>query len=233
MRSHGLPSGGGFKAVFFDLDGTLVDTAPDMVAILTNMQDARRQQRLPYQVARNSVSNGALELLRLGFPNADDDQLQVLLGEYLASYNNAICVNSEVFPPLRDLLRRFTANQRLWGVVTNKPQRMTDPLLERLDIARDAVCTVSGDTLAERKPHPAPLLHAAQLAGVEPASAIYVGDAARDIEAGRAAGMATVAVGYGYISSEDNPNEWGADEFAADTMALVTLLLRAVDLETE
>jgi N-acetyl-D-muramate 6-phosphate phosphatase len=233
MRPNRPPSDGGFKAVFFDLDGTLVDTAPDMVAILTGMQDARRQQRLPYEVARNSVSNGALGLLRLGFPNAGDDELQVLLDEYLANYGNAICVKSEVFPPLRELLKHLTANERVWGVVTNKPQRMTDPLLASLDLARDAACAVSGDTLAERKPHPAPLLHAAQLAGVEPENAIYVGDAARDVEAGRAAGMATVAVGYGYISSDDNPNDWGADEVAADTMALVTLLLRAVDLETE
>ena len=228
-----LPSSGGFEAVFFDLDGTLVDTAPDMVAILASMQDARQQQQLPYEVARNSVSNGALGLLRLGFPDASDDELEELLTEYLCSYESALCVNSEVFPPLRDLLNTFTKNGRIWGIVTNKPQRMTDPLLAQLDIARHAACAISGDTLAERKPHPAPLLHAAQLANVAPENAIYVGDAPRDIEAGRAAGMATVAVGYGYTSDEDDPNEWGADEFAADTIALMSLLLRAVDLELE
>ena len=233
MGTGRLPSSGGFEAVFFDLDGTLVDTAPDMVAILASMQDAREQQQLPYEVARNSVSNGALGLLRLGFPDAGDDELQELLAEYLGSYKNALCVNSEVFPPLRDLLNTFTENGRVWGIVTNKPQRMTDPLLAQLDIARHAVCAISGDTLAERKPHPAPLLHAAQLANVAPENAIYVGDASRDIEAGRAAGMATVAVGYGYISANDDPNEWGADEFAADTMTLMTLLLRAVDLDIE
>jgi len=232
-RSNRLPSDGGFEAVFFDLDGTLVDTAPDMVAIMANMQDARQQQQLPYEVARNGVSNGALELLRLGFPRANDDELQILLAEYLDSYRNALCVNTEVFSPLRDLLNIFTRNGLAWGIVTNKPQRMTDPLLEQLDIARHAACTISGDTLAERKPHPAPLLHAANLAGVAPENSVYVGDAARDIEAGRAAGMATVAAGYGYINDADDPNEWGADVYAADTMELMSLLLRAVGLDNE
>ena len=231
MNSNRLPSSGGFEAVFFDLDGTLVDTAPDMVAILTRMQDARNQPQLPYTTTRNSVSNGALGLLRLGFPDASEDELQLLLVEYLKNYENALCVNSEVFSPLRDLLETFTSNQKVWGIVTNKPQRMTNPLIEKLDLAQHSVCAVSGDTLAERKPHPAPLLHAAELARVAPESAIYVGDAARDIEAGRAAGMATVAVGYGYNNEGDNPADWGADEFAADTISLMKLLLRAVDLD--
>ncbi len=231
MSSSRLASGGGYGAIFFDLDGTLVDTAPDMVAILNNMQDARRQPRLAYEIARNSVSNGAAGLLRLGFPDASDDEIDLLLVEYLDKYKSAVCVNSVVFTPLRDLLQVFKENQRIWGIVTNKPTRMTEPLLSQLDLQRDAVCVICGDTLAERKPHPAPLLHAAELAGVDPANAVYVGDAARDIEAGRAAGMATVAVGYGYITKDDNPIDWGADEYVTDTMALMALLLRAVDLE--
>lgn len=231
MNSNRRLSNGGFDAVFFDLDGTLVDTAPDMVAVLSSMQDARQQPQLPYLEARNSVSNGALGLLRLGFPDADEDELQLLLAEYLKKYQGALCVNSDVFSPLRNLLKLFTENHTVWGIVTNKPQRMTNPLIEKLDLARHAACAVSGDTLAERKPHPAPLLHAASLAGVAPEKAIYVGDAARDIEAGRAAGMATIAVGYGYIHENDHPLEWGADEFAADTISLTNLLLQAVDLE--
>lgn len=231
MSSNRLASDGGYKAVFFDLDGTLVDTAPDMVAVLTGMQDERRQPRLSYDTARNSVSNGAIGLLRLGFPKANDDVLQTLLTEYLAQYESAVCVNSEVFVPLRELLTIFAKNRQPWGIVTNKPTRMTDPLLAQLGFARDAACVICGDTLAERKPHPAPLIHAAQLAGVHPEDAIYVGDASRDIEAGRAAGMTTVAVGYGYVTEEDDPTDWGADEYVADTMSLMTLLLKAVDLE--
>jgi 2-phosphoglycolate phosphatase len=224
---------GGCKAIFFDLDGTLVDTAPDMVAVLFSMQDARQQARLAYETARNSVSNGAIGLLRLAFPDASEDELQVLLAEYLDQYKSAVCVNSEVFAPLRQLLNTLTENQRPWGIVTNKPTRMTDPLLAKLDLAGDAACVVCGDTLAERKPHPAPLLHAARLAGVNPELSLYVGDAARDIEAGRAAGMKTVAAGYGYIGANDDPSNWGADQYVADTMSLMALLLRAVDLESQ
>jgi 2-phosphoglycolate phosphatase len=228
-----MTSSGGYKAVFFDLDGTLVDTAPDMVDVLFNLQDLRQQPRLSYDIARNSVSNGAIGLLRLGFPDANDEQLDSLLVEYLDRYRNAICIKSEVFSPLREMLSIFSANDLPWGVVTNKPSRMTDPLLSQLGLDGDAICIVSGDTLAERKPHPAPLLHAAKIAGVAPVNTVYVGDAERDIKAGRDAGMATVAVGYGYITEDDNPNNWGADEYVADTMALMALLLKAVDLESQ
>ncbi len=232
MGSNCLLSQGGFEAVFFDLDGTLVDTAPDMVAVLLRMQDRHRQDRSSFELARNHVSNGAVGLLRLGFPQADEDELQRLRAEYMENYSNTLCIKSEVFPPLRELLVTLQTNSRPWGVVTNKPERMTEPLLQQLGIAGDACCTVSGDTLAERKPHPAPLLHGSRLTGVPPEKVIYVGDAARDIEAGRAAGMATIAVGYGYITVDDDPCSWGADGFAADTMALGQLLLRAVNLES-
>lgn len=232
MEANSLLSEGGFEAVFFDLDGTLVDTAPDMVDVLLRMQDRHRQHRSSFELARNHVSRGAAGLLRLGFPHADADELQRLNAEYMDAYSNALCIKSDLFPPLRDLLDTLQTHGRPWGIVTNKPDRMTKPLLQQLGIANDACCTVSGDTLAQRKPHPAPLLHAARLTGVAPGKAVYVGDAERDIEAGKAAGMATIAVGYGYISADDDPCRWGADEFAADTMVLRQLLLRAVSLES-
>jgi phosphoglycolate phosphatase len=232
MKARRLPSQGGFEAIFFDLDGTLVDTAPDMVAVLSRMQIHHRQEPLPYDLARNSVSNGAIGLLRLAFPQAGDPELKALHAEYLENYSNALCVESDLFPSLRDLLETLNMSKVSWGIVTNKPKRMTDPLLEKLGIVGDAACVVSGDTLAERKPHPAPLLHAAEITGVAPGKSIYIGDALRDIEAGRAAGMATVAVGYGYITDDDDPHTWGADEFAADTMVLGQLLLKAVDVKS-
>lgn len=231
MAANGLLADGGFEAVFFDLDGTLVDTAPDMVDVLLRMQDRHRQDPSSFELARNQVSNGTAGLLRLGFPNADEDELQALNVEFLDNYSNALCIRSDLFPPLRELLDTLQKQELPWGIVTNKPERMTKPLLQQLGIADDACCTVSGDTLTERKPHPEPLLHAARLAGVPPGKCVYVGDAARDIEAGKAAGMATIAVGYGYITPDDDPGIWGADGFVADTMALVKLLLRAVNLE--
>lgn len=232
MASNHALSRGGFEAVFFDLDGTLVDTAPDMVDVLLRMQDHHRQDRSSVELARSQVSNGAAGLLRLGFPDANEDELQRLNAEFLDNYSNALCIQSDLFPPLRELLDTLNSNGLPWGIVTNKPEHLSKPLLLQLGIAGDACCTVSGDTLAERKPHPAPLLHAARLAGVPPGKAVYVGDGARDIEAGKAAGMATIAVGYGYISPDDDPCSWGADGFVADTMALGQMLLRAVNLAT-
>ena len=231
MDAKRLPSQGGFNAIFFDLDGTLVDTAPDMVAVLLRLQDQHNQERVSFELARNNVSNGAIGLLRLAFPHADEDDLQALLEEYLADYQRSLCIDSDVFPPLRELLDTLDAENRPWGIVTNKPQRMTNPLVQQLGLSENAVCTVSGDTLTERKPHPAPLLHAAKLAGVAPEQSVYVGDARRDIEAGRAAGMATVAVGFGYITEHEDPTIWGADEFVADTISLSNLLLKAVNVD--
>ena len=231
MTASRSPLTGGFHAVFFDLDGTLVDTAPDMVAVLARMLRRHGKTGLPYELARNNVSNGAIGLLKLGFPDADDEQLKTLHTEYLDDYENSLCVDSSVFSPLSDLLNTLSAGDRAWGIVTNKPERMTTPLLTKLGIGSAAACVVSGDTLPEKKPHPAPLLHAAGLAGVAPGRTVYVGDAARDIQAGKAAGMATVSVGYGYIAAGDDPMRWNADAHVADTMSLMQLLLAAVGID--
>lgn len=216
--------------MYFDLDGTLVDTAPDMVAVLNRIIAKHNRPAVPWEVARNNVSNGSVGLLRLPFPDAAPPAMQELVEEFLADYATSLCVESDVFPPLRDLLDDLQANGNPWGVVTNKPDRMTVPLLEALGIGKHAASVVSGDTLEERKPHPAPMLYAAELAGISPSEMIYVGDARRDIEAGRAAGMITVAVGYGYIEADDDPRLWGADKYAANTMDLVALVRQMIGL---
>ena len=149
---------GRFDAVLFDLDGTLVDTAPDMVSVLLKMQESRGQQPADYDVVRNNVSNGAIGLLRIGFPDASDDMLGELHKEYLDGYQQHLCINSSIFSPLDSLLDEFDDQHIPWGVVTNKPEAMTIPLLDALKIRRSAACIVSGDTLPERKPNPAPLL---------------------------------------------------------------------------
>ncbi|HEX2139705.1 MAG TPA: phosphoglycolate phosphatase [Woeseiaceae bacterium] len=218
-------------AILFDLDGTLVDTAPDMVAILTQLQKDNGCEPLPYERARSHVSNGAMGLIRLGFANASEAERERLHGEYLELYERALCVGSTLFPGLSELLDRLDANSLPWGVVTNKPQRMTEPLLEQLGLGKRLACTVSGDTLPERKPHPAPLLLACKIMDVAPARTVYVGDAARDITAGRAAGMRTIAAAYGYVTEEDDPAAWGADLIAAGTAELTGLLLNAVGLD--
>jgi 2-phosphoglycolate phosphatase len=219
-----------FEAVLFDLDGTLVDTAPDMVAVLLGMQRDHGIEPAPYHLARSQVSNGAAGLIRLAFPDARDSQFEELNRTYLERYEAAVCVHSTLFPELDELLQQFESRRVPWGVVTNKPTRMTKPVLAGLDLLDRAACAVSGDTLKERKPHPAPLLLASRIIDTAPERIVYVGDASRDIEAGRAAGMPTVAVTYGYISEDDDPANWGADFIAADTRQLSQYLLQGVTL---
>jgi len=219
-----------FGAVLFDLDGTLVDTAPDMVAVLDDLQKMEGQVPLPYATARAQVSNGAAVLIHLAFPDADEANHERLRLQYLENYQAAVCVHSALFPGLAELLDILDAEQYPWGVVTNKPARMTDPLLAGLGLGLRAACAISGDTLEQRKPHPAPLLLASEQTGVAPQRTVYVGDAARDIEAGRAAGMITIAVEYGYIS-DDDPRSWNANHIAANTAELTKMLLKGFNLE--
>ena len=221
-----------FEAILFDLDGTLVDTAPDMVATLNNMQKDRGIEQLPYDLARSHVSKGALGLLRLAFPEADDSLLKELNQEFLDRYESAVCVDSTVFPVLGELLDELDATGRPWGIVTNKPKRMTEPLLESLGIGSRAACSISGDTIPQRKPDPAPLLLASRQIGVPSEKTVYIGDSVGDINAGRAAGMFTIAATYGYIPAEDDPQCWEADLVAADTEELAQYLLKGVTLDS-
>ena len=219
-----------FDAILFDLDGTLIDTAPDMVATLLGMQKEHGLALLPYDLARSHVSNGAVGLIRLAFPEADEVQIKQLHQEYLERYADAVCIESKLFPDLDGLLDKLDAGGHPWGVVTNKPRRMTEPLLAGLDLSSRAACTISGDTLAQRKPHPAPLLLASQQIGVPAEKIVYVGDSVRDIEAGRAAGMITIAASYGYITDDDDPGTWDADLIVGDTRELTNYLLKGVNL---
>lgn len=222
---------GYFKAVLFDLDGTLVDTAPDMVAVLHEMQRASGVDAIDYEIGRAQVSNGAIGLLSAGFPDVEVSFGDDLHYDYLERYEEALCRESRVFAGLESLLDQLDDGGCQWGVVTNKPEHLTNPLLEALDLATRCACVVSGDTLSVRKPDPAPLLLACDIAGVDAYRAIYVGDSERDIEAGLRAGTATIAASYGYITEDDDPREWGADIIAPDTQELVQIILKAVNLE--
>jgi phosphoglycolate phosphatase len=198
------------RGVLFDLDGTLVDTAPDLVAVLNALLVERGRVRMPYAVARNEVSNGAVGLLKLGFgATADRADLENLRQRFLEIYLRDVCVKSRLFVDIDELFKQMTDVR--WGIVTNKPGVFTDALLAELGIASRWSSVVSGDRLPQRKPDPAPLLLAAAELGVSPAGCIYVGDAPRDIEAGRAAGMTTVAAAFGYIRPTEDPYAWGAD----------------------
>ncbi len=219
-----------FDLVLFDLDGTLVDTAPDMVATLQEMQRAHGYEPVPYELGRSYVSNGAMGLLRVGFADIDEDGRAGMVGEYVERYAERLCEESSVFAGLDTLLDSLDAAGCPWGVVTNKPEHLTNPLLEQLGLTSRIACAVSGDTLPVRKPEPEPLLLGCDIAGIEVHRSIYVGDAARDIEAGLRAGAATIAAGYGYITEDDDPREWGADLIAVDTEELTQIVLKAVNL---
>jgi 2-phosphoglycolate phosphatase len=202
--------------VLFDLDGTLIDTAPDMIDALNRMLQQHGKAALPFAAVRNSVSRGSLALLQLGFGiGLDAEQLQALQIEYLNIYAADVCNKSQPFPGMPALLERLEANGTVWGVVTNKPGWLTEPLLQQLDLYARAGCIVSGDTLPQRKPDPAPLLHAAKLVARQPAQCVYIGDDRRDVVAGKAAGMRTVVAEYGYIEAQDDPKQWGADVIIA------------------
>ena len=221
---------GNHQAVLFDLDGTLVDTAPDMISALQDLQQHHGLEPVQYDRGRSNVSNGAIGLLRMGFPDWSEEQRQGLICAYIELYSERLAHESMLFDGIDALLDELDDGNCPWGVVTNKPTHLTEPLLEQLDVAHRCICIISGDTLEQRKPHPAPLLHACELAGIEPARSIYVGDASRDIEAGRAAGMGTIAAGYGYITADDDPSGWGADLIVSDTQELTQIVLKAVNL---
>ena len=231
MANSRVDAGVAYDAVLFDLDGTLIDTAPDMVAVLQELQADNGIQPVDYDFGRSNVSNGAIGLLKIGFPDREIIVNSALHLDYLDRYASRVCVDSGLFDGLGALLEGLEAAGRPWGIVTNKPEHLTLPLLEALGLKDRSACTVSGDTLPVRKPDPAPLLHACEIAGIDPLRALYVGDAERDIAAGRAAGMKTIAALYGYITADDSPEGWGADLIAADTAELTQLVGKAVSLE--
>ena len=213
------------KGVLFDLDGTLLDTAPDMVGALNTLRAEERLGPVPYAIARPHVSTGAIGLLKLAFPAHADQDVRRLHQRYLQIYADRLSTETLPFPGIEKLLVSLERSRLIWGVVTNKPASLTEPLLEALKLLHRCACVVSGDTLLERKPHPKPLLHALAQAGIDSNTAIYVGDASRDIEAGKAAGVTTVAVTYGYILPGDEPSGWGADMVIAHPDELLEYLL--------
>lgn len=226
----GLPSTEAYSAVLFDLDGTLVDTAPDMVDVLQSMQSDHSLEPVSYDLGRSYVSNGAVGLLRLGFPDASDADIEALRPDFLDRYAARIAQRSMIFPGLESLVDQLDRAKLPWGVVTNKPAFLTEPLLVALDLASRVACCVSGDTLPQRKPDPAPLHHACEMAGLSARETLYVGDSSRDIAAGRAAGMGTIAAAYGYITPDDAASKWNADVIAADTKELGKIIRNAVNL---
>jgi phosphoglycolate phosphatase len=201
-----------FSAVLFDLDGTLVDTAPDLAYALNTLLVERGKTPLPYETIRPIASNGAAGLLDLGFGStSENDILPELRTRLLDLYQNNITRESKLFDGMEEVITALEKANITWGIITNKPAFLTNPLVEALNLTHRAGCVVSGDTTAHSKPHPAPMLHACDVIQHKPEHCLYVGDNIRDIEAGKNANMLTVAACYGYLDKDDDPSLWQAD----------------------
>jgi phosphoglycolate phosphatase len=206
-----MSRGRGLRGLLFDLDGTLLDTAPDMAAALNQLRVEEGLDRLPFERIRPLVSHGAPRLIRLAFGEAEPARYEALRARFLGFYRGALAIHTRLFAGFDRVLDALDRAGMRWGVVTNKPGWLTLPLLEELALAGRCACVVSGDTLAERKPHPLPLLHAARLLQLEPGACAYLGDAERDVQAARNAGMIPLVAGFGYLGEADDPSSWQAD----------------------
>ena len=213
------------RAVLFDLDGTLADTAPDLAYALNETLRRFGEPPLPYERVRPHVSHGASALIRLGFPYEPgsgpfEERRQVLLDVYQAN----LCRETRPFTGMPAVLEALERSGMPWGVVTNKPSWLTDPLMELMGLAARAGCVVSGDTCTSKKPDPEPILFACERLGVPATHSVYVGDAERDIEAGRRAGAATLAATFGYLPEGEDPVAWKADALIDHPLELLAWL---------
>lgn len=216
------------KLLLFDLDGTLMDTAPDMGAALNNLRAEHKLPPLTQDRIRPHVSHGVPALLKLGFGmEPQDTRYAEMRSRYLAIYQAGLARETRLFHGVEPLLEKVVKEGYAWGIVTNKPGWLTEPLLDAFGLRSRAACVVSGDTTARRKPHPEPLLHACTLCGVAAVDSVYVGDAQRDVEAAHAAGMRAIVALYGYLGEDEMPAAWKADHMIKHPLELLDWLAPA------
>ena len=209
--------------MLFDLDGTLADTAPDLANAVNKMRQDRGLPLTPYELLRPMASAGARGLIGVAFGiQPDDADFEAMRTEFLANYEAQIADQTVLFEDVVALLAKIESNDQHWGIVTNKPLRYTDVLLPLIGLAH-AACSISGDTTPHAKPHPEPLFEAARRLQLAPEQCWYVGDDLRDIQAGKAAGMPTIAAGWGYCGMSE-PTNWDADFIAGSPREIIELL---------
>jgi len=213
------------RAVLFDLDGTLIDSAPDLGAAAEKMRVQRGLPPLGLDAYRLMAGAGARGMMGVAFGMSPDaPEYEAFKNEFLSNYQMAMTIHTRAFDGVADVLARLTALQWPWGIVTNKAERFTLPLVNSLPVLMTAQAVVGGDTTPHAKPHPEPLLEAARRLRLPPETCLYVGDDERDIAAGRAAGMLTVAAQYGYLGAQGDTQTWGADFFIDHPLQLLNLL---------
>jgi len=202
----------GVNAVLFDLDGTLIDSAPDLAGAANTLRAEHGLAPLPYEQLRPMVGAGARGMIGTSFGvTPDHAQFEALRDAFLAIYERDLLLRTRVFEAMVPVLAALESAGVAWGIVTNKAQRFTSPVVAGLGLDQRAAAVVCGDTTPHAKPHPAPLLEAARRMGVAPAACVYVGDDLRDVQAGRAAHMATLAAAWGYLGQGEHIGDWGAD----------------------
>ncbi|MCQ2031271.1 N-acetylmuramic acid 6-phosphate phosphatase MupP [Stutzerimonas zhaodongensis] len=200
------------RAILFDMDGTLLDTAPDFIAVTQAMRTSRGLDRVPDQHVRDVVSGGARAMVLSAFAvDPMSDEFETLRLEFLDRYQEHCAVESCLYEGMAELLVEIEQAGLIWGVVTNKPLRFAEPIMQQLGLASRSAVLVCPDHVSKSKPDPEPMTLACEQLGLDPATVLFVGDDLRDIESGRAAGSRTAAVRYGYIHPDDNPDAWGAD----------------------
>ncbi len=213
------------QAVLFDLDGTFADTAPDLGRALNRLRADQGLKPLPIAIMRAHASSGARGLLKAGFGlTPESEGYDALRDRFLDLYAENLCVETRLFEGIPELLSKIEARDLPWGIVTNKANRFTEPLLRTLAVGHRAACVVSGDSTPHIKPHPAPLLQAAALLGLAPGDCVYVGDDLRDVQAARAAGMRFVAAGWGYLGDGVDPRTWDADAVVSHPRELLNVI---------
>lgn len=213
------------QAVLFDLDGTLIDTAPDFARVLNGMRKRRDLPDIAYERIHATVSEGARALVELGFDLREGDSgFEALRQELLDNYIEQLSIESRLYPGMDDVLRWLEARGICWGIVTNKPVFYAEPLLRDLQLSERCRTLVCPDHVKQRKPHAEPILLACSQIGAQPQASVYVGDHRRDIDAGRNAGSTTIACRYGYIDASDPVDSWGADYTVGSAPELIAIL---------
>jgi phosphoglycolate phosphatase len=214
-----------FDAVLFDLDGTLVDSAPDLAGAANELRAAHGLPPLGFDVLRPMVGSGARGMVGVAFGvKPGESKFETLRDAFLLRYAERLLHHTRVFEAMHEVLEDIEASGLRWGIVTNKAMRFTEPIVSGLQLRTRVAALVAGDTTPHTKPHPAPLIEAARQLALAPQRCVYVGDDLRDVQAGRAAGMATLAAGWGYLGDGAAVHEWGADQVLASPGELLNWL---------